>query len=92
VLFFEAQSSIAFAMALNILSWYRYCTTRIPFVGNWLFNLIVRFSSPYTGTLGMKVLKLEPGSCKASISEWWLLRNPFNSIHAAALLNLGKFK
>ena len=33
---------------------------------------------------------LKVGYCATSMREWWLLRNPFRSIHAAALLNMGE--
>jgi acyl-coenzyme A thioesterase PaaI-like protein len=72
-----------------IQEWFDYLSS-IPLIGKYLFSTLLSFQSPYTGTISMNVLKLKPGSCTTTVREWWLLHNPFKSIHAAALLNMGE--
>lgn len=76
-------------MAIKLLSTWKYWS-EVPLIGKWIFDLLVSLASPYTGTLSMRVQSLKPGLCKATMKEWFLLRNPFRSVHAAALMNLGE--
>jgi acyl-coenzyme A thioesterase PaaI-like protein len=62
---------------------------RTPF-DRWLFSQIIAFNSPYSGTVGGYVESIDIGSAKVSIKESRGLRNPFRSIHAAALVNVGE--
>ncbi|KAJ3224009.1 hypothetical protein HK099_000386 [Clydaea vesicula] len=62
--------------------------TAIPIVGQWLFRMVIKYVSPYT--VSMKNIKIRTGYCVAEIEEQTSLKNPFNSIHAAALINLGE--
>ncbi|KAL2912050.1 hypothetical protein HK105_208479 [Polyrhizophydium stewartii] len=73
----------------SLLKTWQYWS-RVPFIGRWVFGWLLLFASPYTGTLSLRIHRLVAGACRASMGEWWLLRNPFRSIHAAALLNLGE--
>ena len=38
----------------------------------------------------MRIKELKPGHCSAYMSDWFMMRNPFKSIHAVALMNLGE--
>ncbi len=58
--------------------------------GKLLFSMIVGVLSPYTGTICAKVEELEPGYCKVRMRHWFWVGNPFGSIHAFALGNLGE--
>ena len=58
--------------------------------GRWLFSKLVGWKAPYTGSVRPRVEVLEPGFCRVSIRERRALRNPFRSIHAVALLNVGE--
>lgn len=72
-----------------IQEWFDYCLG-IPLIGQRIFTFLLNYTSPYTSTIGLTVTKLDCGSCEGHITESYTLRNPFNSIHAAALLNLGE--
>eukprot|EP00842_Homolaphlyctis_polyrhiza_P002057 jgi/Hompol1/2852/HPOL_006194-RA len=74
---------------LSLLKTFEYWNA-VPLVGRWVFGWLLLLASPYTGTLSVTVHKLQAGAAEASMREWWLLRNPFNCIHAAALTNLGE--
>lgn len=51
------------------------------------FNQLITQLTPYSGTVNPKVIQLEPGFCQLSIEETHALHNPFNSVHAVALIN-----
>ncbi|KAI9145700.1 hypothetical protein BKA69DRAFT_455808 [Paraphysoderma sedebokerense] len=65
-------------------------TAKIPFLGPYIFGLFIKIAAPYSGSVSPYVISLKPGECKMSITERFGLRNPFNSIHAIALLNVGE--
>jgi len=58
--------------------------------GRWLFSKAVGFMAPYTGSIGARVVELEPGFCRVAMRQRRRLGNPFGSIHAVALLNLAE--
>jgi len=80
--------------------------SKVP-LGKHVFKLFVAAASPYSASIGPNVESLEykiqsdpsvtnPDNtktiyCKTSMQERPWLRNPFKSIHAAALINLGEF-
>ncbi|KAI8927562.1 hypothetical protein BC831DRAFT_451876 [Entophlyctis helioformis] len=74
---------------LSLLATWNYWSA-VPLIGRWLFGWLLAFASPYTGTLSLSVDSLSAGVAKTHMKEWWLLRNPFRSVHAAALLNMGE--
>ncbi|KAI9360800.1 hypothetical protein DFJ73DRAFT_757209 [Zopfochytrium polystomum] len=73
----------------RLITAFNFCS-RIPFIGRLLFSALLGFFSPYTGTLPLRVTHLSPGHCRAAMTETRSLRNPFRSVHAAALINFGE--
>jgi acyl-coenzyme A thioesterase PaaI-like protein len=59
--------------------------------GIWLFNQLIKWIIPYTGSMGSKVKILEPGYARIELPDHRAIRNHLNSIHAIALANLGEF-
>jgi len=41
-------------------------------------------------TVSPRVRELRPGYCRVDITERFMLKNPFNSIHALALMNVAE--
>ena len=60
-------------------------------MGRWLFNRIIRFINPYTGSLKANVIALDSGYAKLELKDRRSIRNHLHSIHAIALTNLGEF-
>lgn len=60
-------------------------------LGNFLADFVIGFYSPYTGTISPHFIELTYKKSVISITERRKIRNPFSSIHAAALINLGEF-
>lgn len=73
----------------RLLSLWQQCRG-LPF-GAQLFALALRFTVPYTGALGPRVLQLEPGFARVALADRRGVRNHLDSIHALALANLGEF-
>ena len=63
---------------------------RLPLIGGWLFSRYVGRVAPYSGSIFARVEKLEEGFARVSMQDRKCLRNPFQSIHAIALANLGE--
>ena len=58
--------------------------------GKLLFSKAIGKAAPYTGTIGLEVLDVEPGYARLQMKDRKKVRNHLNSIHAVALMNLAE--
>ncbi|KAI9224772.1 hypothetical protein BC828DRAFT_372608 [Blastocladiella britannica] len=73
----------------KFLDVYRTCRS-VPVVGAQLFGLYIRVAAPYSGSISPRITTFTPGHCRIELEDRPHLRNPFQSLHALALLNAGE--
>lgn len=64
--------------------------SQLPF-GKAVFSGIACFFAPYTSSISARVKEFDQNKCIITIRDQPWLRNPFGSVHAIALSNLGEF-
>jgi acyl-coenzyme A thioesterase PaaI-like protein len=76
------------APGATISTWWRRLS-RLP-GGRWLFSVMLGRMAPYTGSMGARVVALEPGYSQWTLRDRPKVRNHLNSVHAVALVNLAE--
>lgn len=75
--------------SVSVLKVWNYWST-VPLIGKWIVSWLISFVSPYTGSIPFRIEKLTTAECLSSMTDSWWTRNPFKSVHAAALTNFGE--
>lgn len=75
--------------SVNILSiWHRL--SKFGWLGRWFFSRLIGRMAPYSGSIGATVKTLEMGKATVLMRDRRRLGNPFGSLHAIAIANLGE--
>ena len=56
--------------------------------GRCIFNLAIRFTVPYSGSVRPRVMEISPGRARVQLRDRRRVRNHLHSIHAIALANV----
>ena len=56
--------------------------------GRCIFNLAIRFTVPYSGSVRPRVMEISPGRARVQLRDRRRVRNHLKSIHAIALANV----
>ena len=80
-------STLSSARAFSQYEIWRACDAS-P-LGTYAFAGFVNFAAPYTGSVRPILTKMDATEAEGYIVEQPWLQNPFNSVHAVALTNLG---
>ena len=75
-------------MSADVLKIYR-SLSRKP-LGHWLFSRLICFKAPYFGSIGPRMVRLEPGRGEATIRHRRSVTNHLGTVHAIALCNLAE--
>lgn len=59
--------------------------------GRWLVSRLICFRAPYFRSIAPLLVRLEPGTCEATIRHRWSVQNHIGTVHAIALCNLAEF-
>ena len=76
-------------MSADVLKIYR-SLSRKP-LGHWLCSRLICFKAPYFGSIGPRMVRLEPGRGEATIRHRRSVTNHLGTVHAIALCNLAEF-
>jgi acyl-coenzyme A thioesterase PaaI-like protein len=74
--------------AARLLAWWNRLAHRPG--GRWLFARILTRLTPYSGSVRPDVQELARGRAVIAMRDRRRVRNPFRSVHAVALANLGE--
>jgi acyl-coenzyme A thioesterase PaaI-like protein len=58
--------------------------------GSWLFSRLLGLMNPYSGAVGARVVRLEPGYAQLVLKDRRAIRNHLDSVHAIAIANVAE--
>ncbi|EGD78543.1 hypothetical protein PTSG_09235, partial [Salpingoeca rosetta] len=76
--------------ALSTFGLWQSCA-QVPFFGRYAFAGLVHLAAPYTASVNPMLTVMTSDYAEGFILERPWLHNPFNSVHAVAMTNLGEF-
>lgn len=81
---------IAYLHINNISPLRKYIVMNKYPLGKEIYGYLILLTSPYTSTINPIIDKYNDTYCESHIEDKKFIRNPYNSIHAIALTNLGE--